>query len=207
MGGDCVYHFAMNTGHIAPDKNAKELLAFWFGEGDDHGKRRVEWFKKDAAFDDEIRNRFLTTYELAAAGRLDRWKENTHDCLALIVLLDQFPRNMFRGSPRAFAADALAREAARHALANGFDTGLKPVERQFIYLPLEHSESLPDQAQCLKLMRALATFDETREIHIWAEKHLVIIRRFGRFPHRNAALGRASTVEEIEFLKQPGSGF
>lgn len=207
MGGDCAYHSAMNTDRTVSPGNANEILAFWFGEGDEHGKRRVEWFKKDAAFDDEIRNRFLATYELAAAGGLDHWKKNAHECLALIVLLDQFPRNMFRGTPRAFVADVLAREATRHALANGFDTGLKPVERQFIYLPLEHSESLPDQEQCLKLMQALAPFDETREIHIWAEKHLVIIRRFGRFPHRNAALGRASTVEEIEFLKQPGSGF
>jgi uncharacterized protein (DUF924 family) len=207
MGTDCAYHFAMDNDQARAPASATEILTFWFGEGELHGKRRVEWFKKDAAFDEEIRKRFLPTYESAAARRLEHWRADAHSCLALIIVLDQFPRNMFRGSPRAFAADALAREAARHALNNGFDTGLKPVERQFIYLPLEHSESLPDQEQCLKLMRALAIFEETREMHIWAEKHLVIIRRFGRFPHRNVALGRASKPDEIEFLKQPGSGF
>ena len=201
---------AYDGGMITPpslDSAAQEILAFWFGEGKERGQSRTQWFKKDDAFDAEIRTRFLATFERATDGEFAHWIHQPHACLALIVLLDQFPRNMFRGSPRAFAADVLAREATRHALVNGFDAGLKPVERQFIYLPLEHSESLPDQEQCLKLMQALAPFDETREIHIWAEKHLVIIRRFGRFPHRNAALGRASTVEEIEFLKQPGSGF
>ena len=153
------------------------------------------------------RRRFLAAYELAVAGKLARWKDDARHCLALIVVLDQFPRNMFRGSPRAFAADALAREATFCALASGFDAALKPVERQFIYLPLEHSESLPDQRQCLQLMRALSAFAETAELHIWAEKHLAIVRRFGRFPHRNAALGRESTKEERQFLTQPGSGF
>ena len=186
---------------------ANEVLAFWFGEGDEHGRKRVEWFKKDATFDDEIRRRFLPAYQLAAADRLSRWKDDVRACLALIIVLDQFSRNMFRGSARAFATDAMAREATRHALAQGFDRILKPVERQFIYLPLEHSESLADQEQCLQLMQQLSAFDETSDLHVWAEKHLVIIRRFGRFPHRNAALGRPSTAEEIEFLKQPGSGF
>ena len=186
---------------------AHEIRAFWFGEGEDHGKRRAAWFKKDAAFDDEIRRRFLATVAAAEAGRLSRWKNNAHDCVALIVVEDQFPRNMFRDGARAFATDALAREATAYALANGFDQGLKPVERQFIYLPLEHSESLPDQQRCLKLMQQLAAYDETSDLHVWAQKHLDIIIRFGRFPHRNAALGRESTAEEIEFLKQPGSGF
>ena len=186
---------------------ASEVLAFWFGEGDEHGTSRKQWFQKNAAFDNEIRSRFLPTYERGAAGKLAHWKDHVHDCLALIVVLDQFARNMFRDRYRAFAADALAREAARHALANGFDKILKPVERQFIYLPLEHSESLPDQQQCLALMRSLSAFTETAGLHVWSEKHLVIIRRFGRFPHRNATLGRESTPEESEFLKQPGSGF
>ena len=189
------------------DLIANEVLAFWFGEGDEHGRKRVEWFKKDATFDDEIRHRFLPAYQLAAADRLSHWKDDVRACLALIIVLDQFSRNMFRGSARAFATDAMAREATRHALAQGFDRVLKPVERQFIYLPLEHSESLADQEQCLQLMQQLSAFDETSDLHVWAEKHLVIIRRFGRFPHRNAALGRPSTAEEIEFLKQPGSGF
>ena len=189
------------------DLIANEVLAFWFGEGDEHGRKRVEWFKKDATFDDEIRRRFLPVYHLAAAGRLSHWKDDVRACLALIIVLDQFSRNMFRGSARAFATDAMAREATRHALAQGFDRVLKPVERQFIYLPLEHSESLIDQEHCLQLMQQLSAFDETSDLHVWSEKHLVIIRRFDRFPHRNAALGRPSTAEEIEFLKQPGSGF
>ena len=186
---------------------AHEIRAFWFGEGEDHGKRRAAWFKKAAAFDDEIRRRFLVTFAAAEAGALSDWKNNAHNCVALIVVEDQFGRNMFRGSARAFATDALAREATMHALANGFDQGLKPVERQFIYLPLEHSESLPDQQRCLTLMQQLAAYDETSDLHVWAQKHLDIISRFGRFPHRNAVLGRESTAEEIEFLTQPGSGF
>lgn len=184
-----------------------ETLAFWFGEGEDHGKRREQWFKKDDAYDQEIRQRFLATYELAMAGNLANWKDDARCCLALILVLDQFPRNMFRGSSRAFASDPMALDAARHALIRGFDTTQKPVERQFIYLPFEHSESLADQQQCLQLMLQLSEFSETRDLHVWAEKHLAIIQRFGRFPHRNVALGRESTQEELEFLKQPGSGF
>ena len=189
------------------DKSADEILAFWFGAGEEHGKRRAAWFKKDATFDDEIRSRFLATYELAASGQLAHWNGQAQSCLALIVVLDQFPRNMFRGDPRTFATDTLARETTLNALKHGFDTAMKPVERQFIYLPLEHSEALADQQQCLTLMQALSMFPETSDLHVWAEKHLVIIARFGRFPHRNAVLGRESTLEEIEFLKQPGSGF
>ncbi|MEO8386609.1 MAG: DUF924 family protein [Betaproteobacteria bacterium] len=185
----------------------RQILAFWFGESDEYGKSRAQWFKKDAIFDAEIRALFLSTYEAAAAGQLSDWKNEAESCLALIVVLDQFPRNMFRGNARAFASDALAREATHHALQQGFDRDMKPVERQFVYLPLEHSESLEDQEQCLKLMLALSDFPETRDLHIWAEKHLVIIRRFGRFPHRNATLTRESTAEEIAFLKEPGSGF
>ena len=186
---------------------AQEILAFWFGDGKERGQSRAEWFKKDAAFDADIRARFLATYERAVDGEFADWINAPHACLALIVLLDQFPRNMFRGTRRAFEADHLARRAARHALAKEHDRPLKPVERMFIYLPLEHSEHLPDQELCLRLMKELSVFRETRELHVWAEKHLVIIQRFGRFPHRNDALGRASTAEEIEFLKQPGSGF
>ena len=196
-----------DTADGEPIATAHEILAFWFGEGEDHGKRRAAWFKKDAAFDDEIRQRFLATFAAAEAGRLSHWKNNPHDCVALIVVEDQFPRNMFRGSARAFATDALGREATVHALANGFDLGLKPVERQFIYLPLEHSELLADQQLCLTLMLQLAAHDETSDLHVWAQKHLDIISRFGRFPHRNAVLGRQSTAEEIDFLSQPGSGF
>lgn len=189
------------------DAAAQEILAFWFGEGKERGQSRTQWFKKEPAFDAEIRARFLEIYEQAVAGEFAHWKDHAASCLALIVVLDQFPRNMFRGSRRAFEADALARKATRHALAKEYDRTLRPVERMFVYLPLEHSEHLPDQELCIRLMKELAGFRETREMHVWAEKHLVIVRRFGRFPHRNAALGRNSTAAEIEFLQQPGAGF
>ena len=196
-----------NSAESAAGQSSDTILAFWFGASEEHGKRRAAWFKKDAAFDDEIRSRFLVTFELAASGQLVQWQGQAQSCLALIVVLDQFPRNMFRGNPRAFAADALARETTLYALKHGFDTAMKPVERQFIYLPLEHGEALADQQQCLQLMQALAVYPETSDLHVWAEKHLVIIKRFGRFPHRNAVQGRESTLDEIEFLKSLGSGF
>lgn len=187
----------------ATDPRAAGVLSFWF-----HGpEKRKAWFEKDPAFDAAIRDRFLPLYESAAAGALARWRDSPGDCLALIIALDQFPRNMFRGSARAFAADGLARESANHAIALGFDQAMLPVERQFLYLPLEHSESLADQERCLELMREIAVFPETADLPKWAQAHLDIIRRFGRFPHRNAALGRESTAAETEFLKDPGSGF
>lgn len=181
--------------------DAGEVLRFWFG------RDRKAWFEKNPAFDAEIRRRFLPRYELGAAARLSDWMQTPAGCLALVILLDQFPRNMFRGSARAFAADPLARDAARAILDNGWDKAMTPDERMFAYLPFEHSESLADQERCLALMQDIAAFPETADLPRWAEAHLVIVRRFGRFPHRNAALGRASTPEEIEFLKQPGSSF
>ncbi len=184
-----------------------DVLEFWFGPLAERGARRAEWFRKNADFDAEIRRRFLATYEAAAGGALDHWMHDAAACLALVVVLDQFPRNMFRGNARAFAADAKARAVARHLLARDWDQAMRPVERQFVYLPLEHSEDLADQEACHALMLSIAGFAETADLHEWAMKHLVIIRRFGRFPHRNAALGRESTAEEIEFLAQPGSGF
>jgi uncharacterized protein (DUF924 family) len=122
-------------------------------------------------------------------------------------VLDQFSRNLHRGDARAFAQDEYARECANEAILRGDDRALLPVQRQFLYLPLEHSERLADQERCVELMRALEAFPETRGLTEWAEKHRVIIARFGRFPHRNTALGRSSTPDEIEFLKQPGSAF
>lgn len=181
--------------------DAEKVLDFWFG------RDRKDWFEKNPAFDAEIRNRFLALYEEAAAGRLAHWKDSARECLALILVLDQFARNMFRGTARAFAGDRLALEAARHALERSYDRGMPPLERQFVYLPFEHSESLEDQIRCCELMQPLAEFPEARDAHLWAVKHLDIVRRFGRFPHRNAALGRTSTPEELEFLREPGSGF
>jgi len=176
--------------------SAQEVLDFWFGQD------RKAWFEKNPAFDEDIRRRFLRLYESAAAGEMAHWMQAPAECLALVVLLDQFPRNLFRGSARAFAADPLARAAARVILENGWDKAMSPDERMFAYLPFEHSESLADQERCCALMRPLG-----KDLLDWAEKHRAIIERFGRFPHRNAALGRESTPEEADFLKRPGSSF
>ncbi len=189
------------------DPRAVQVLSFWFGAENDYGSRRKEWFRKDAAFDAEIEARFRALHEEAARGDLEPWKRGVGDCLALIVLLDQFPRNMFRGSARAFSSDGRALDAARHALAMRYDLEMLPVERMFTYLPFEHSEALEDQLLCLGLMRPLEEFEETKDVYPYAVRHHEIIARFGRFPHRNEALGRPSTPEELEFLKQPGSGF
>ena len=173
-----------------------EVLDFWFGLD------RKYWFRKDAAFDAEIRARFLPLYERAAAGQLAEWTGAPRSCLALVILLDQFGRNMFRGSARAFAADPLALEAARAIVGAGWDASYTAEQRSFAYLPFEHSESLADQERCCALMKPLG-----EELYRYAERHREIIARFGRFPHRNAALGRESTPEEIEFLALPGSSF
>lgn len=183
------------------------VLLFWFGPPGERGKRHKRWFEKSEALDRQIRERFLAQYEEGAAGKLSHWKVRPEDCLALVVLLDQFPRNMFRGSPRAFAADALALDAARHALERGYDRTLLPVERLFAYLPFEHSEALEDQVRACELIKPLEAFPETADAYRYAMAHRDIIQRFGRFPHRNAVLGRASTPEELEFLAQPGSSF
>lgn len=188
----------------APDP-IDAVLAFWFGEVP--GERRKAWFVKDPAFDREIEARFLALHESAAAGALAGWAHAPRGALALILLTDQFPRNLFRGSPRAFATDPLALSTAKHVIAEGWDNGMRPVERMFVYLPFEHSESIAEQDRSVALFAPLAVFAETADAADFAERHRVIVKRFGRFPHRNAALGRASTPEETEFLKQPGSGF
>jgi len=178
-----------------------DVLDFWFKQD------RKAWFEKNPAFDEQIRTRFLPLFERAIQQDLAAWQDEPASCLALVILLDQFPRNMFRGTARAFAGDPLARAAARVILDKGWDKVMSPDERSFAYLPFEHSESLADQELCLALMKEIAAFPETADLPKWADAHLNIIRRFGRFPHRNAALGRASTPEEIAFLKEPGSSF
>ena len=178
---------------------------FWFGEPP--GESRAEWFRKDAAFDEEIRRRFGDVHAAAARRERDAWRAAPESMLALIVVLDQFSRNLYRNDPRAFAQDAYALECAKQAVERGDDGALLPVQRQFLYLPFEHSEDLADQERGLELLVALDAFEPTRGSGEWARRHRDIIARFGRFPHRNAALGRASTAEEIEFLKTPGSGF
>jgi uncharacterized protein (DUF924 family) len=170
------------------------VLAFWRAAGPD------KWFKKDLAFDGEIRRRFLETYEAAAASQLTDWERSPEGALALLIVLDQFPRNMFRGSARAFAADPLARAIAERALARGFDQTVALAERTFFYLPFEHSEAMADQERCIALFGATGDAEALK----WAELHADIIRRFGRFPHRNAALGRAATPEEQVFLDSGG---
>ena len=172
----------------------QSVLAFWRAAGPD------KWFEKDAGFDAEISRRFRGTYEAATAGEL-AWDENPEGALALIVVLDQFPRNMFRNSAPAFAADPLARDVAARAIAHGFDQLVPIAERMFFYLPFEHSENLAHQERCVALNRASGDADAIK----WAEAHADIIRRFGRFPHRNAVLGRATTAEEQAYLD--GGGF
>lgn len=185
----------------------QEVLAFWFGDGDEHGRYRRAWFVKDTAFDEAIRSRFLGLHEQALQGSLARWLEAPASTLALVIVLDQFSRNLFRNSPRAFAGDATALAAARRALDRGDDRSMLPVERLFLYLPFEHSESPDDQRRSCELMRTLSGLPDLGDVYEFALRHREIIERFGRFPHRNAALGRESTPEEVEFLKTPGSGF
>jgi uncharacterized protein (DUF924 family) len=170
------------------------IVTFWRAAGPDR------WFEKDAALDDEIRRRFLSLHEAAAAGKLTDWEQTAEGALALLILLDQFPRNMFRGEARAFATDPLARAIASRAILNGFD-GAFPDMRSFFYLPFMHSENLADQERALAFYRARNDEDGLK----WVTRHADIIRRFGRFPHRNAILGRVTTPEERAFLD--GGGF
>ena len=184
---------------ITPD----DVLDFWFA-GDGTQFRDV-WFEQDAAFDTDCA-RFIDALLAARTGALDHWADTARSMLALIVLLDQFSRNLHRGSPDAFAADAQAQAFARNAIARGFDRTLHPVERCFVYLPFQHSEDLADQDEAVRQFEALriALGDATIE---YAYRHRDVIRRFGRFPHRNAALGRDSTPEELRYLAAPGAGF
>jgi uncharacterized protein (DUF924 family) len=186
-----------------------EILDFWFGHphDPDYGKERQLWFKKDPEFDQEIKTRFLEPYTQAAAGELDHWQTTPAGCLALILLLDQFPRNMFRGQPQAFATDDQALAIAEHAVNQGFDQQLLPVQRWFIYLPFEHSENLADQQQALDLFSTLRDDPQSESTINYAQRHFEVIQRFGRFPHRNAILGRVNTPEEEAFLQTRGSSF
>ena len=187
-----------------------DVLAFWFGPPDaaDYGQARAAWFRKDDAFDAQIRARFLAEVEAAIAGQLGDWAANPPGALALFILLDQFPRNLFRNTARAFAGDAIALALAERVVEQGWDRKLLPVERVFVYLPFEHSESLADQERSIALFTALADeHPETASYLDYARRHRDVIVRFGRFPHRNAALGRTSSAAETDYLAQPGSGF
>jgi uncharacterized protein (DUF924 family) len=189
---------------------AQDVLDFWFLPPSDpgYGQQRAVWFRKDAQFDADINRRFGTAIELAVAGGLREWDEQgAHGALARIIVLDQFTRNAGRDTPAAFAGDALALACAQQLVASGADRGLLPVQRWFAYMPFEHSEDPAMQAESIALFTRLAEeaagFDGVLD---YAHRHRGVIARFGRFPHRNAILGRASTPEEQEYLAA-GGGF
>ncbi len=193
------------------------VLNFWFGTDPDDARLAKEraplWWSKKPSVDDEIRLRFKPLVAAAGNGELDNWKATPHGMLALILLTDQFPRSIYRGQPQAFAFDAIALELSLKGLAAGEDRKLRPIERVFYYLPLEHSEEIEHQHRAVDLFKELVlevpysqrlTFAGFLN---FALRHCAVIERFGRFPHRNAIQGRESTPMEVEFLKQPGSSF
>ncbi len=175
------------------------VVNFWFNEVGPE-----QWFIKEESIDAAIASRFGSAYAQAAAGLFDEWRHDPRGCLALLILLDQFPRNMFRDSSRAFATDAKARSISGQAVANGLDRAASELERQIFYMPLQHSESADDQARCLRLAERNLPNLKFGE---YAARHSSIIDRFGRFPHRNRVLGRTSSDVEEAFLKKPGSSF
>ncbi|HYX90795.1 MAG TPA: DUF924 family protein [Myxococcaceae bacterium] len=195
----------------------EHVLTFWFGTLDELGRADTpharRWWRSDPDFDREIRQRFGAEHDAVARGERDYWLESARGRLAFVVVLDQFSRNMFRGTGRMFAYDARALEVALEGIDGGVDKRLRHAERQFIYLPLMHSEQLAIQERCVALFTAWLDElagelrQQVQEGLKFAEQHRDIIRRFGRFPHRNALLGRESTPAELEFLKQPGSSF
>ena len=190
-------------------ERAEEILDFWFGQPghEEYETGRAVWFRPSRRFDEELRIRFLAEYEAAHAGLRDAWTATARTCLALTIALDQFPRNLFRNDPRAYASDHKALAVARDAVSRGLDLLVRPVERNFFYLPFQHSEELADQRLGVELYRRLADHPNKARGLEAAERHLYIVARFGRFPHRNPILGRASTPAEIAFLTEPNSSF
>ncbi len=187
--------------------DAAAVLDFWFGQPRS-ASPRGEWFRKDDAFDRRIATGFGATLDAALAGGLREWDRTAEGALARIVVLDQFTRNAFRGTARSFAGDALALAAARALVDAGADRDLPPLQRWFVYLPFEHAEDRAMQQQSLRLFGWLAAeHPALDDAAVWAVKHAEVIERFGRYPHRNALLGRPSTDEEKAFLAQPGSAF
>ena len=179
-------------------KTAEDILAFWFGE-----LQPPQWFRSDPAVDAVIASRFGTTLEALRERVPENWTSTARGTLATVIVLDQFPRNIHRGTPQAFSSDATALALSASAIARGLDRGLNEVERQFLYMPYQHAEDLAVQERSLELYAALGNAN----VLDFARRHRDIIARFGRFPHRNAILGRASTAEEAVFLTQPGSSF
>ncbi|MFH0301157.1 DUF924 family protein [Bradyrhizobium sp. 31Argb] len=176
------------------DVTPGEILAFWRAAGPDR------WYAGDDAFDAEIRDRYLELWRKAAGGELSSWETIDDGALALVIMLDQFPRNMFRGDALTYSSDALAREVAHRAIDRGVDARIDPDLLEFLYMPFMHSEHLPDQIRCIELFRNIGNTEQLE----YAEGHADIIRRFGRFPHRNRILRRATTPEEQAFLDEGG---
>jgi len=190
---------------MTPPLSPDQVLDFWFGPLP-HAERAV-WFRKDPAFDAEIRSRFGTAIEAALSGAFADWSATPRGALARVLLLDQFTRNAFRDTPRAFAGDTLALATATAAIDAGEDRALDRYERWFLYMPFEHAEDRAVQERSLALFGGLTAETGVPGNLEWAQKHAAIVRRFGRFPHRNEILGRASTPEELAFLREPGSRF
>ena len=180
----------MAEAHVTP----ADILAFWRDAGPER------WYTPDDAFDAEVRRRFLDLWRKAASGELSSWHASDDGALALVIVLDQFPRNMFRGNARTYASDPLAREVANRAIGSGLDARIDPHLQEFLYLPFMHSEQLADQMRCIELSRKAGLAESAK----WAEHHAEIIRRFGRFPHRNRILDRATTPDEQAFLDEGG---
>ena len=204
---------AFDADYAALDPTARAVLDFWFGEPDTpaFGEASPRWFNGGDAFDSQIEQRFGATLEAARRGECDAWQATPLGALALVIVLDQFSRNTCRGRPTAFEADARALEVARRLVASGAHFDLPtPEHRVFAYLPFEHAESLDAQRESVRLFEAHAreTGEAGKGSYVdYAHRHAAVIERFGRFPHRNAALGRSSTDEELAFLCEPGSSF
>jgi uncharacterized protein (DUF924 family) len=190
-----------------PEQHA--VLDFWFGSpaAPIYGQPRSEWFQKNTEFDRKLGDLWRDCYQQALEGKLEDWGTTAEGCLALILLFDQFPRNVFRETPQAFATDPLARHWAQVCLDQGWEVTLLPVQRWFVYLPFEHSEDLVDQERAIALFEQLRHHPASLSTINYAYRHWEVIRRFGRFPHRNVILGRPSTPEEQAFLQDPGSRF
>ncbi|MDN2711352.1 DUF924 domain-containing protein [Janthinobacterium sp. SUN118] len=195
---------------MSMDTQAQAVLDFWFLPPDEpgYGQARAAWFRKDDGFDAQIRDRFGALIDAAIDGGLRDWEATPHGALARLIVLDQLTRNVYRGTPRAFAGDPQALALAVSMTEQGLDRQLAPMLRAFVYLPFEHAEDLAMQARAVELFQLLSQaqpgFDGMLD---YAVRHQEVIARFGRFPHRNAILGRASTPPEVAFLRQPGSSF
>jgi uncharacterized protein (DUF924 family) len=188
---------------------AGEVLDFWFGrKGDpEYGQFRDGWFRKDPDFDARVTKQFAGLYEEAAAGELDGWREDAESCLALVILLDQFPRNMFRGDGRTHAEDDRALGTSKYAVEHALDRELPAFQRMFLYMPFMHSENVEDQRRSVELFERLAGEEGAPDVVSYAVGHRDIVEQFGRFPHRNEILGRETTPDEAVFLTKEGSSF